>query len=104
MSAQSSFSNEPLSPCRVQYFITADVDPGVISRVTEPFALRGIVPDLVRVSRYQKTSLIRETLSIDIHVSGLCQNEQDVILQKLQCLVSIQNVRKEAIFKLKKAS
>ena len=104
MSANLSFSTEQLFPCKVQYFVTADVDPGVISRVTEPFALRGIVPDYVRVSRFQKTAQIREALSIDIHVSALSPQEQEVILQKLQCLVSVQNVRKEEVINLRKAS
>lgn len=93
-----------LSPSSIQYFITADVDPGVISRVTELFSLRSIVPDYLKVSRYKKTGLIPESLSIDIRVSGLTAHTQDVILQKLNSIVCVQCVRKEAIFKSVKAA
>lgn len=84
-----------LTPSSVQYYITADVDPGVISRVTELFALRGITPDYLKISRYKKTPSIPDLLSIDIRVSDLSNAEQDVILQKLISQVCVQNVRKE---------
>lgn len=93
-----------LSPSSIQYFITADVDPGVISRVTELFSLRGIVPDYLKVSRYKRTGLIRETLSIDVRVTELNPHEQEVILQKLNMIVCVQTVRKEAIFISAKAA
>lgn len=93
-----------LLPTSVHYFITADVDPGVISRVTELFALRGITPDFLKVSRYKKTASIPENLSVDIRVSGLTQPEQDAILQKLSCLVCVVSVRKEIFFKVSKAA
>jgi len=92
------------TPSSVQYYITADVDPGVISRVTELFALRGITPDFLKVSRYKKTASIPENLSVDIRVSGLTQQEQDAILQKLSCLVCVVSVRKEVFFKASKAA
>ena len=93
-----------LTPSSVQYFITADVDPGVISRVTELFSLRGITPDMLKLSRYKQTVLIQESLSIDVRVSGLSQPDQDVILQKLISLVCVQNVRKEVFFSCAKAA
>lgn len=93
-----------LSPSSIQYFITADVDPGVISRVTELFSLRGIVPNYLKVSRYKRTGNIPEALSIDVRVTGLNSHTQDVILQKLNSIVCVQTVRKEAIFKASRAA
>jgi acetolactate synthase small subunit len=99
MNAQSE-----LLPSSVHYFITAIVDPGVISRVTELFALRGITPDFLKVSRYKQTASIPENLSIDIRVSNLGSAEQEVILQKLSSQICVQNVRKEEHFLIRKLS
>lgn len=99
MNAQSE-----LLPSTVHYFITAEVDPGVISRVTELFSLRGIIPDLLKVSRYKTNTLIPERLSIDIHVSNLNSAEQDVIFQKLSSQICVQNVRKEEYVPIRELS
>ncbi len=102
MSAEQS-----LLPTSVRYFITTDVDPGAIARVLEHFSLRGVIPDLLKVSQYKQTSLVSENLSFDIHVSGLSDDIYEVILQKLTCQVGVQSVRKESFFEIcrrKKAS
>ena len=95
MSAEQS-----LSPTSVRFFITTDVDPGAIARVLEHFSLRGVTPDLLKVSQYKQTSLVRENLSFDIHVSGLSDDTYDVILQKLNAQVGVQSVRKESFFEI----
>jgi len=99
MTAQSE-----LSPSTTHYFITAEVDPGVISRVTELFSLRGIIPDLLKVSRYKMTASIPEKLSIDIHVSNMSKADQELIFQKLLSQVCVQNVRKEEHFPIRRLS
>ncbi|MDG1859120.1 MAG: hypothetical protein P8I94_08455 [Emcibacteraceae bacterium] len=93
-----------LTPSSVQFFITADVDPGAIARVTELFALRGLVPDFLKVSRYKKTGNIPESLSIDVRVSALDPHDQDVILNKLNAIISVVTVRKEVFFAKQKAA
>ena len=93
-----------LTPSSVQYSITADIDPGVIARVTELFALRGLVPDLLKVSRYKKITHIPECLSIDVRVSGLNQHDQEVILRKLSSTICVQTVRKEVFFAKRNAA
>ncbi|MBT5187534.1 MAG: hypothetical protein HOH19_11655 [Kordiimonadaceae bacterium] len=87
------------SSSTVQYLISADVHPCTASRVLDLFALRGITPEHIKVSQYKKTPLIRESLCIDIRVSGLTSHEQDVILQKISAQICVQNVRIETIFK-----
>lgn len=93
-----------LTPSSVQFFISADVDPGVISRVIELFSLRGIVPHFLKVTRYTKMASIPESLSIDIRASGLSNKEQQIILNKLTAIVCVQNVRKEIHFQKSKAA
>ncbi len=95
MSAEQSFL-----PTNVRYFVTTDVDPGAIARVLEHFAVRGITPNLLKVSQYKQTSLIRDNLSFDIHVSGLSDDIYEVILQKLTSQVGVQSVRKENFFEI----
>lgn len=90
----------PLSPTSVRYFITTDVDPGIISRVLEYFVIRDVIPDLLKVSRYRQPSLSQENLSFDIHLSGLSTTEYEVVLQKITSLVGVQNARMENFFKL----
>ena len=87
-----------LSPSSVQYHITTDVHPGALSRVLQIFELRGITPDLLKVRQYKQNSPISENLSIDLHVSGLSETEEDVILQKILSQVCVQSVRKENFF------
>lgn len=45
----SNFDAEPLVAAR--FTVTADASPGLLSRVLEPFAKRGLIPDLVRATR-----------------------------------------------------
>lgn len=90
----------PLSPTSVRYFITTDVDPGIISRVLEHFVLRGITPDLLKVCQYRSSSLAHEYLSFDIHLSGLNAKEYDIVLQKITSQVGVQNARMENYFEI----
>jgi hypothetical protein len=83
----------------VQYLISADVHPCTVSRVLDLFALRGTTPDQIKVNQYKKTPYTRESLSIDIHVSGLTSHEQDVVLEKISSQVCVQNVRKEVFIR-----
>jgi len=45
----SDSTEAPLVAAR--FTVTADVSPGLLSRVLEPFAKRDLVPDLVRATR-----------------------------------------------------
>ena len=81
----------------VHFSITADADPGALPRVLELFALRGLTPDLVRVSKFKQQSFLRSNIAIDIHISGLNTAEQDIILHKLHAQISVQNVREEVL-------
>jgi acetolactate synthase regulatory subunit len=45
----SDFDPEPLVAAR--FTVTADVFPGLLSRILEPFAKRDLVPDSVRATR-----------------------------------------------------
>lgn len=81
----------------VHFSITADADPGALPRVLELFALRGLTPDLVKVSKFKQQNFLKSNLAIDVHISGLSPAEQDIILQKLHTQVSVQNVREEVL-------
>ncbi len=87
-----------LSPTSVRYFITTDVDPGAIPRVLEHFSVRGIIPDLLKVTQYKQTSLRHENLSLDVHVSGLAEEEYKVVLQKISAQIGVLNARMENYF------
>lgn len=92
-----------LQSSSVNYLITAIVEPSVIARVSELFALRGITPDRFKVSRYKKLVGVNENLTIDISVSGLTPQEQEAILHKLNSQVCVISVRKEVCFTKKAA-
>ncbi|PHZ83393.1 acetolactate synthase small subunit [Paremcibacter congregatus] len=79
----------------VHYAVTADAHPGALPRVLELFARRGITPDLVKVSKYRSPAFTDDNLAIDIHVSGLSDQEQDIIRQNLAIQVTVQQVRDE---------
>lgn len=96
MSAEQS----SLPPTSVRFFITTDVDPGAIPRILEYFSVRGIIPDLLKVSQYKQTSLRRENLCFDIHVSGLSDEEYQIVLNKINEQVGVQNVRMESFVAL----
>ncbi len=86
-------------PTTAHYSITADAHPGALPRILELFALRNITPDLVKVRQYKQDEIFDTNLSIDIHVSGLSGPEQQIIFHKLVAQVSVQNVRKEILFR-----
>lgn len=81
----------------VHFSITTDADPGALPRVLELFALRGLTPDLVKVSKFKQQNSLKCNLAIDVHISGLSPAEQDIILQKLHTQISVQNVREEVL-------
>ncbi|GEM_PF-3324399 len=86
-----------LPPITVHYAIVTDAHPGALPCVLELFALRNITPDLVKVRKYSKSCYHDGNMSIDIHVTGLSPEEQDIIRHKLDAQISVQNVREEIL-------
>jgi len=82
----------------VHYSVTADAHPGALPCVLALFARRGITPDLVKVHRYKQDDFFENNVSIEIHVTGLSAQEQNIIFHKLAAQIAVQNVRDEILF------
>jgi len=73
----------PTDPARhVSFAVRADADPGVLPRVLELFAKRGLVPAAVRSDLASDAM----TLDIAVEVSGMVRAESDHVAN---CLRSI---------------
>ncbi len=93
-----------LPPDTVHYSITSDAHPGALSCVLEIFALRNIIPDMLKASKYRQNGNQAGCLSIDIHITGPDPIEQEIIFHKLAAQVSVQNIREEILYRAKLAS
>lgn len=82
-------SREPLSST-VCFAVTADADPGILSRVLEPIAKRGLVVD--RLAAVQDGSARDPVLQIDLQVSGLADAAHGVVAAVLDQTVGVRLV------------
>lgn len=65
---------------RVTFTVRADADPGVLPRVLELFAKRGLVPAMVRSDLAAEA----ETLDITVDVTGMPRTESDHVANCLR--------------------
>ncbi len=73
-------------PLTVTFSLRAEVEPSVLPRVLEPFALRNLTP-LALSSRCDGV-----TLRIDVTVAGLARREVDHLALKLNNMVPVRTV------------
>lgn len=74
---------------RICFSVHADADPGLISRVIEVFALRGLVPSRCHGVRNGPSG---EELHFDLQFDDLSPREAETIAEKLRQLWLVHNV------------
>ncbi len=82
----------------VHFAIAADAHPAALSRIVELFTLRNIIPDLIKACCYKSPAFPDEILSVDIHVYGLNNREQDIIRRNMAAQVLVHSVRQENLY------
>ncbi len=87
-----------LPPTIIHYIVTAEYHHDTLPRVMALFARHDIIPDLVKASQYKSAALQDERLTIDIHVSGLTEAFQKILLEKLRGQAMVHAVREEILF------
>lgn len=70
------------------FTVTADADPGMLARLLEGFAKRGLVPERV----HALTSADGETLDLDLQVAGLDGAKAAIIGETLRGVVGVRAV------------
>lgn len=81
--------SRPTDPARrVTYTLRTDADPGVLPRVLELIAKRGLVPETL-LSRHHADS---ETLSIEMEVAGMVRAESDHVANCLRAIPAVMQV------------
>ncbi|MCK6443576.1 hypothetical protein [Elstera cyanobacteriorum] len=70
--ADAAFADHPL-PETACFAVSALADPGMLHRLLEPFAKRGLVPSAVYARQHG------EDLSVDIQIDGLTQTDAAMI-------------------------
>ena len=60
---------DPESPLAVRYSVSAESYPGLLPRLIEPFAKRGLVPD--RLSSRHEGGVLRVEVGMDAMPSGM---------------------------------
>ncbi|MDW3204503.1 MAG: hypothetical protein R8L07_03090 [Alphaproteobacteria bacterium] len=71
------------------FSVTADADPGMLSRVLGPVAKRGLVVDRVNALREEGSDPV---LLIDMQVSGLDDQGRDIVAAVLSQTVGVRSV------------
>lgn len=72
--------------CRVQYHVLAEVEPDLLCRALNLFALQGLTPQRVQVERHD------DLLALDVVLDGLSWHRAQVIAEKLRNLISVCSV------------
>ena len=81
--------SRPVDPGRtVTFALRADAEPGVLPRVLELFAKRGLVPAMLRSDLLPDA----ETLAIDVEVRGMVRAESDHVANCLRSIPSVMQV------------
>jgi hypothetical protein len=76
---------------QASYEATAEMDPGVLIRILNLFALRDHVPVRVR------SRLLGNRLQVAVDVLGLDEPEAELIAARMRALIGVSRVRLERI-------
>ncbi len=79
---------------RVCFAVTAELDPSVLSRVVELFALRGLIPVEVNATREDGTD---PHLRIELAADGLDEAECAHLSRRMAAMVMVREVTLEPI-------
>ncbi|MCP2075109.1 UNVERIFIED_ORG: hypothetical protein J2Y77_004545 [Pseudomonas lini] len=72
--------------CRAHYHLLAEVEPDLLCRALNLFALQGLTPQQVHVERHD------DLLSLEVVLDGLSWHRAQVIAEKLRNLISVCSV------------
>ena len=76
----------PNTPATMCFSVQAQAGPGVLPRVLDLFAKKGLTPDRVAANR---AGDFADELHIDLQVAGLPDTEADVLAAKMRQLVDV---------------
>lgn len=96
LSRNVSLSHEASEPAlaRVRFTVTSDLEPSVLSRVVEMFALRGLVPVEVSATREEGIDLhLRVELVVDGLETGTCAH----LCRRMRNIVPVREVMLELL-------
>lgn len=74
------------SHCHVQYRLLAEIEPDLLCRALNLFALQGLTPRQVHVERHD------DLLFMEVVVDGLSWHRAQVLAEKLRNLISVFSV------------
>lgn len=78
------------NPCaRAMYFVAADADPAMPSRLIEPFAKLGLTPDRVHISREDGAG---DALAADLRVTGIDAVTAHLVDKMLRRVIGVRSV------------
>ena len=82
----AAHADSDASPLCVCFSVQARAEPGVMPRVVELFAKRGLVPQ-----RWQST-VAGEALTIDVHIAGLDRDLSAYIARCMRQVIGVETV------------
>lgn len=85
--ASTSFANDPEPAATACFSIEAAADPGVMPRVLELFAKRGLIP-----SRWHSDLSGPASLWIDLQVEGLTRQQVSHVAESIRGMVGVESV------------
>jgi hypothetical protein len=90
MSAELAGAEAPAPECvQAKFFVTAEADPGLASRLVEPFAKLGLIPARVHMSTEDRTG---EEISADLRVADVTPLTAHLIDKALRRIVGVRQV------------
>ena len=84
--AAAPSSDGAASPVTVTFFVQARAEPGVMPRVVELFAKRGLVPQQWR------STAVGSSLTIDVQIGGLDRDLGDYIARCMRQIIGVESV------------
>ncbi len=84
--AAARVPDEDASPLTVAFCVQARAEPGVMPRIVELFAKRGLVPQ-----KWHSTAL-GSALTIDVQIGGLGRDLADYIARSMRQIIGVETV------------
>ena len=84
--AAAAYADGEASPLTVSFLLQARAEPGIMPRVIELFAKRGLVPQ-----KWHSTAL-GSALTIDVQIGGLGRDLADYIARSMRQIVGVESV------------
>ena len=86
LAAAAAVADRDVSPLTVSFSVQARPDPGVLPRVVELFAKRGLVPQKLH------STALGAALAIDVQVEGIGRELADYIARCMRQIAGVETV------------